>query len=58
MREQAIVGQRVVIKSKKHWANGEWGIVTHFDGELYHVAMYGGTECQLVFSRNELKLKS
>jgi hypothetical protein len=29
---------RVIIKAAQHWADGEWGIVKHFDGEYYHVA--------------------
>ena len=46
-------GTRVVIKAAQHWANGEWGIVKHFDGEYYHVAIANGNE-QVIFTRSEL----
>ena len=49
-------GTRVVIKAAQHWANGEWGIVKHFDGEYYHVAIANGNE-QVIFTRSELRLK-
>ena len=48
------VGTKVFIKSPDHFENGGWGVVKYFDGDDYHVAMYGGEDNQLLFSRNEL----
>lgn len=47
-------GTRVNIKAKGHWDDQQWGIVTGFDGEHYHVAMRGGKETQPIFARSEL----
>jgi 2'-5' RNA ligase len=49
-------GTRVNIQSRGHWDDGGWGIVTMFDGENYHVAMYGDMNMQPVFSRSELRV--
>jgi GNAT superfamily N-acetyltransferase len=49
-------GTRVNINSPGHWDHDGWGIVTMFDGENYHVAMYGDTKTQPIFSRSELKV--
>lgn len=50
------VGTKVKIVSKDSWDNGGWGIIKAFDGEHYHVAMYGGNETQPIFERRELKV--
>ena len=50
------VGTRVTIVSPESWDNGGWGIVKGFDGENYHVAMYGDENMQPIFTRAELRV--
>ena len=50
------VGTKVHIKSPGSWEDGGWGIVKYFDGDDYHVAMYGGEDNCLLFSREELRV--
>lgn len=52
--KEITIGTKVFIKSPGHFENGGWGIVKYFDGDDYHVAMYGGDDSQLLFSRSEL----
>ena len=48
------IGARVTIRCSRSWAHQQWSIVKHWDGEHYHVAIYGGDEMQLIFTRREL----
>lgn len=52
------IGTKVSISSKDSWANKQWGTVTGFDGENYHVAIYGGLESQLIFKPSEINRMS
>jgi len=52
-------GTRVTINSLGHSQHKGWGTIAHFDGELYHVRMYGrtpGTRDIMVFDRKELRV--
>jgi len=49
-------GTKVDIVSPDSWDNEGWGIVTSFDGDQYHVAMYGDENTQPIFDRSELKV--
>jgi hypothetical protein len=51
-------GTRVSIKGQDDLQQaGDWGIVTMFDGDDYHVAMMGDLNTQCVFTRNEFTVK-
>lgn len=52
-----LVGKKVTIKCKESMYNGAWGVIKHFDGEYYHIAMWNGNEELLVFERNEFKVE-
>ena len=56
MAKQIAIGSKVNIESETSMYDGDWGIVTRFDGESYQVAMFGGTDTQAIFSRDELKV--
>lgn len=36
---------------------GEWGTIQHFDGECYHVALWGDLNTILVFEPYELHIR-
>ena len=51
-------GTKVKIKKNvDSWAAGEEGIITHFDGENYHIAITYDPNMQLIFLRNEFTIK-
>ena len=50
------IGKRCYIINKDSIYFGEWGVVKHFDGEYYHVAIANGTATLPVFDRKELKI--
>lgn len=52
----SLTGKTVYIKSGCFYA-GEWGIIKHFDGEFYHIAIANGCDSVPVFSRNEFIVK-
>ena len=47
-------GDKVTIKSAGHWADGDWGIITHDDGDCFHVAHAGDKNTSILFDRDEL----
>ena len=47
-------GDKVTIKSAGHWADGDWGIITHDDGDCFHVAHAGDVGTSLLFATDEL----
>lgn len=51
-----MIGREVIIISKSSWAYGEWGVIKHFDGDYYHIAIANG-EPILVFKRNEFRVR-
>lgn len=56
-RRRIANGTKVIIKENvDSWAAGECGIIKHFDGEYYHVAVTGDDKMQLIFLRSELKI--
>lgn len=48
-----LTNKKVIIKEGIY--RGEWGTVRMFDGEYYHVALWGGDDC-LVFYRDEIRV--
>ena len=47
-----MIGRTATIKARP-W---EWGTIVDFDGEYYHVAIYGDTSTALVFTRDEIRI--
>ena len=37
---------------------GEWGIIKDYDGEFYHIALWGGDDSLLIFEPSEVKVKT
>ena len=49
------IGTIVDIKSGFH--RGDWGLVKYYDGECYHVAMFGDLDDCPIFDKDELKVR-
>lgn len=45
-----------IVDIKSGFHKGDWGVVKHYDGEYYHVAMFGDPNDCPVFDRSELKV--
>ena len=50
------VGKKCYITNKDSIYFGEWGIIKHFDGEYYHVAIANGTDTLPIFERDEIRI--
>ena len=51
-----MIGKKVTIRCKDSMYHGEWGIVKHFDGEYYHVAI-ANENSLVIFKRKELVVR-
>lgn len=49
------IGKKCYIIDKESIYYGEWGIIKHFDGEYYHVAIANGKNL-VIFKRNEIRI--
>ncbi len=52
-----LIGKVVYIKSEDSIYNNEWGVIKHFDGDYYHVAIANGNGAWPIFSRDEFIVK-
>ena len=58
-----LIGKIATITNKDSHIYGEYGMITHFDGEYYYIAPWCTTmetalkESNLIFKRNEFKIK-
>lgn len=50
------IGKLCYIKNKESIYFEEWGVIKHFDGELYHVAIANGCESMAAFDRSEIHI--
>lgn len=50
-------GTQVTIINKDSIHYKDWGIVRHFDGDRYHVGMFGSEKDTPIFDRDELRVK-
>lgn len=50
------INKKCYITDKESVYYGEWGIIKHFDGEYYHVAIADGKSCLAVFKRSEIRI--
>ena len=46
-----------IVDIKSGFHAGDWGVVKYYDGEYYHVAMFGDPNDCPVFDRSELKVR-
>lgn len=49
-----MIGNRAYIKNEDNIHFNEWGTVVNYDGNYYHVAIFGDTENVAIFERSEL----
>ena len=52
-----MIDKLVIIKNKDSIYCGEWGIIKHFDGEYYHIAIANDTKHLVVFERDEFTVR-
>ena len=50
------IGKKCYIIDKESIYYNEWGIIKHFDGEYYHVAIANGRDSLPIFKRNEIRI--
>lgn len=51
-----LIGKKCYIIDKNSMHYNEWGIIKHYDGEFYHVAIANGTDSIPVFDRKQIKI--
>lgn len=51
-----LIGRRVYITDKDSIYYGEWGIIAHYDGECYHIAIAAGRDSSPIFDRDQFKV--
>lgn len=56
MKSSNLIGKRVYITDRESIYFDEWGIVKHFDGELYFVAIANDKHNTPVFDRNQFRV--
>ena len=52
-----MIGKLVIIKNKDSIYHGEWGIIKHFDGEYYHIAIADDSKNLVIFERDEFTVR-
>lgn len=52
-----LIGKYVTITARESWAYGEWGTVKMFDGEYYHIAPWNDDRVELIFTRDEFRVR-
>lgn len=52
-----LIGKTVNITNEESTFCGEWGIIKHFDGEYYHIAIANDPSMFLVFERDEFEVR-
>lgn len=50
-----LIGKAAIIIKASDQYKGEWGIIKHFDGDYYHIALWNG-DTSLIFSRDEFRI--
>lgn len=54
--ENKNIGRKCFVKDKDSQYYDEWGIIKHYDGEFYHVAIANGTDSMPVFNRSQIRI--
>lgn len=52
-----IIGEKAYIKNKDSIYFGEWGIIEHFDGDYYYIAIANGCDSLPIFERDEFVIR-
>jgi len=52
-----LIGEKAYIKNKDSIYFEEWGIIKHFDGEYYYIAIANGCDSLLIFERDEFVIR-
>lgn len=52
-----LIGKQATITDRESIAYDGWGFIIAYDGEYYHIAMYGDRNNALIFKRSEFKVK-
>ena len=52
-----LIGKKAYIKNKDSIYFGEWGIIEHFDGEYYYIAIANGCDSLPIFERDEFVIR-
>jgi len=56
MINSKLIGKKVDITDKDSIYFGDWGIIKSFDGDVYYIAIFNGTDSIPVFERNQFKI--
>lgn len=51
-----VIGKKCFVVDKESDYHNEWGIIKHYDGEFYHVAIANGTDTVPIFDRKQIKI--
>jgi len=57
MNGTKLIGKRVVITDRESIYFREWGIIAHFDGELYHIKIANGNDGTPAFDRDQFRVR-
>jgi len=51
-----LIGKKIIITDKDSQFFSEWGYITDFDGEQYHVSIANGKDIYPIFDRDQFKV--
>lgn len=51
-----LIGRKVYITDPDSIYFGEWGIIAHYDGEVYYVRIADGKDSMPIFDRDQFKV--
>lgn len=54
--QSKLIGKRAIITDPESMYCGEWGIIDHYDGDVYHIKIANGSDSVPVFDRNQFKV--
>lgn len=54
--QSKLIGKRAIITDPESIYCGEWGIIAHYDGDVYHIKIANGSDTMPVFDRNQFKV--
>lgn len=55
-RPSKLIGKKCYIVNQDSIYYGEWGIIQHYDGECYHIAIADGKDSLPIFERDEIRI--
>ena len=51
------IGREATVKARDSFHYGDWGIIVDFDGDYFHIAIFGDDKDVCVFARDEIKIE-